>query len=337
MGKEFIGSLELNRIYQWDCIEGMRALPDDSIDLIVIDPPYNIGKDARWDSYREDEYLTFMSLVFNECERVLKPNGSFYWWHNDMLMISKLMTEIENRTSFIFNSFITWDKGDWRALSWKNPSGASSLKSWFNTSEYVLYYTFQNKVSSKTIKDDYVVINNPFRKELIRARSEAKMTVTEVAERGKFYGKVNHGGSVTNWEKGYNIPTYEQWEILKEFLPVRAEYDELSAKYKSLIYTHNLDQNHNNIWRYNTENRGKYHPCQKPMVAMERIIRTSSNRGDVVLDCFGGSGTTFVAAKRLGRKWIGFEREPEYIEVTNQRLEAIQDTEADDIITKESE
>lgn len=53
--KELLGDLELNQIYQMDCIEGMRMLPDDSVDLIVTDPPYNIGKDKHWDKLRNVE------------------------------------------------------------------------------------------------------------------------------------------------------------------------------------------------------------------------------------------------------------------------------------------
>ena len=94
MTQETLGSLELNRIYQMDAVEGMRLLPDDSVDLIVIDPPYNIGKDKRWDKWRSvEDYVVWMTDVFRECERVLKPNGSFYWFHNDFQQIRKLILQ----------------------------------------------------------------------------------------------------------------------------------------------------------------------------------------------------------------------------------------------------
>lgn len=335
MGKELLGSLELNRVYQFDCVEGMRLIPDKSINLICIDPPYNIGKDNSWDKWEtSDGYIVFMSEVFKECERVLVDNGSFYFFHNDFEQMAELQVWLKQNTRFVFNSFVVWDKGDFRALSWKNPSEHSNLKSWFNTCEYVMYYTFQDNVNSKTIKDDFVANNNPFRKEITRARKEAGLSITQVAEKGKFYGKVNHGGAVTNWEKGYNIPLKDQWELMKSFLPINVEYEELREEYEALLYTHNLDKNHNNVWRYNTENKGKYHACQKPLSIIERIIKTSSNEGDIVLDCFGGSGTTFLASERLNRKWIGFEREPKYIEITNQRLEAVQDEIAEQKLMK---
>ena len=65
------------------------------------------------------------------------------------------------------------------------------------------------------------------------------------------------------------------------------------------------------------------HPCQMPEALLERIIRVSSNPGELVLDPFGGSGTTLAAAKRLGRHYLGIELSPEYAERIRQRLEAI--------------
>ena len=105
-----------------DCLEKMKEIPDKSIDLVLIDPPYNINK-ADWDKWKTtDAYVEFMGQVFLECQRVLKNNGSFYFFHNDFLQIIELQNYINKNTDFIFNSFIIWDKGDFRALSWKNPS-----------------------------------------------------------------------------------------------------------------------------------------------------------------------------------------------------------------------
>lgn len=68
----------------------------------------------------------------------------------------------------------------------------------------------------------------------------------------------------------------------------------------------------------------KAHATQKPEALLYRIILSSSNPGDVVLDPFFGSGTTGVVAKRLHRHWIGLEREPKYIEVAQKRIAAVQ-------------
>ena len=83
---------------------------------------------------------------------------------------------------------------------------------------------------------------NPFSKILNNKIRELNIKIKDVAEMGHFYGKINHGGSVTNWCKGYNIPTKEQWEILRNKLNIREEYE-------SLRYVHNLDNNHNNVYK----------------------------------------------------------------------------------------
>jgi len=62
------------------------------------------------------------------------------------------------------------------------------------------------------------------------------------------------------------------------------------------------------------------HPTQKPEKLLEIIIKASSDKGDLVLDPFMGSGTTAIVAKRLGRKWIGIEKEAKYIKIAEARL-----------------
>ena len=65
------------------------------------------------------------------------------------------------------------------------------------------------------------------------------------------------------------------------------------------------------------------HPCQMPEAVLERILRVSSNPGDLVLDPFSGSGTTLAVAKRLGRHYLGIELSQEYAERIRQRLAGI--------------
>jgi site-specific DNA-methyltransferase (adenine-specific) len=308
------------KLVHGNCLDKLKQIKDKSINLVLIDPPYNISK-AEWDTWKTiDDYIEFMGQVFLECERVLKDNGSFYFFHNDFEQMAELQHWIKKNTEFIFNSFITWDKGDFRALSWKNPSEKSNLRSWFNTCEYCLFYTFQDETGLKMIDNKYVVPQNPFRTEIIKARQSINLSTIDVAEIGKFYGKVNHGGSVSNWEKGSNIPTKEQYEKLQTFLPLHKPYEELREKYEELRYTHNLDKNHNNIWKSTDKrNTGKLHPTQKPIDILQRIIQTSSHEGDMVLDCFMGSGSTAEACINTNRNFIGIELDSTYFETCKNR------------------
>ena len=133
--------IELNKLYNEDCMEVMKLIDDKSIDLILTDPPYNIGI-AAWDKI--PDYINWCGKWFLECQRVLKDNGSFYFWHNDIVQLTQLIEWLRINTQFVFNSFIIWDKGDFRALSWKNPSEDNNLRSWFNTCEYCLFFTLQS-------------------------------------------------------------------------------------------------------------------------------------------------------------------------------------------------
>ncbi|HVU14679.1 MAG TPA: DNA methyltransferase, partial [Phototrophicaceae bacterium] len=70
-------------------------------------------------------------------------------------------------------------------------------------------------------------------------------------------------------------------------------------------------------------NGEKAHPTQKPEALLERVLLASSNPGDVILDPFFGTGTTGAVAKRLGRHWIGIEREAAYIKVAQERIDQV--------------
>lgn len=73
------------------------------------------------------------------------------------------------------------------------------------------------------------------------------------------------------------------------------------------------------VWRYPVE-RGKLHPTQKSLKLFKYLIETSSNRGELILDPFSGSGTTLLAAKELGRNYIGFELSKDYCNIIKNRL-----------------
>ena len=67
----------------------------------------------------------------------------------------------------------------------------------------------------------------------------------------------------------------------------------------------------------------KAHPTQKPEALLHRVLQATTNPGDVVLDPFFGTGTTGAVAKRLGRRWIGIERDPDYARAAEQRIAAV--------------
>ena len=320
------------QLYKGDCLEIMKDIESNSVNLVLIDPPYNIGKDKKWDKWKTvDAYVEFMGQVFLECQRVLKNNGSFYFFHNDFLQIVELQNYINKNTDFIFNSFIIWDKGDFRALSWKNPSEKNNLRSWFNTCEYCLYYTFKDGTGLNKIKTDM----NNFKSLRQYSKNIQEFIGLKFKEINKILGhrRAEHFfyHSSTQWDlcipEIYQqlIDTFKinEYKHFREYKDLKQEYEELRQEYEEQRYTHHLDENHKNIWNSNIKNNGKLHPTQKPLDILERIIKTSSNENDTVLDCFMGSGSTGVACINTNRKFIGIEKDEKYFEIACNRIKEV--------------
>ena len=83
---------------------------------------------------------------------------------------------------------------------------------------------------------------------------------------------------------------------------------------------HPLGKVPDTVWKYGLVRHDAKYPTQKPVALLERIIKASSNQGDTVLDPFCGSGTTLVAAKTLGRNYIGIDQNPEAVRIAQSRL-----------------
>ena len=79
-----------------DCLEEMQKLIDEgtTVDLVLIDPPYNINKEKGWDNRKKEEYIEFMGEVFTKANTILKDNGTFIWFHSEMPLIAELMVWI---------------------------------------------------------------------------------------------------------------------------------------------------------------------------------------------------------------------------------------------------
>lgn len=289
-------------------------IPDDSVNLIVIDPPYNIGKDKRWDKWKTvDAYVDWMVEVFSECERVLAPNGSFYYWHNDFEQIAELQRAISNVTGFVFKQLIVWNKRFEGASNKGFLDGfveVGGLRNYQQMAEYCLFYTLQDESEGSPclrIIQDYI-------------ESHRKKAGVSYEDLNAICG---YKAIARKWCTDYKQPRLIQrkdYEKIAGVLGLQETYDKLLEKYESAKYTYNNRKTSHSVWNYEIAPK-QGHITPKPVDMIENIIRHSSNAGDIVLDCFMGSGTTAVAAVRSGRKFIGFEREPEYIEIANKRLD----------------
>lgn len=115
--QETSGSLELNRIYQMDCIEGMRLLPDESIDLVITSPPYADRRKNTYGGIPADEYVKWFLPIAHEIYRILKPTGSFFLnikphCENGerVLYVFDLVLSLKRDVGFRYTDEFTWTK-----------------------------------------------------------------------------------------------------------------------------------------------------------------------------------------------------------------------------------
>jgi site-specific DNA-methyltransferase (adenine-specific) len=232
-----------NQVICGEAVTEMAKLPPASIDLIVADPPYNLGKNYgnNNDLKPWKEYSDFTEAWLLQAVRVLKPSGSIYIFMG-FQFISRLCVMLEDVYHLRFNSWITW-----------HYTQGMGRKSGFSPRhEDLLFFT----------KSDTYTFN-----------------LDEVRVPQKYYRERNN---MTGANPGDVWQFSHVHYCAAERLP---------------------------------------HPTQKPEALIERIIKASSNHNEIVLDPFVGSGTTCRVADVLGRRWIGIDINPEYVAMTNTRIE----------------
>jgi len=287
----------------------MRALPDNSVDLIIADPPYNIGKD-KWD--RVDNYHSWLLKVFKECERVLKDNGTFWYFHINFNDLSIMHELLKKHTSFRHKQLIIINKG---LGSVAGRCNMEVLRSFPRATEYLQFYTFEDVTGSEMLNDEYAKMN-PMAKYLKFEFERAKVNNKEIA---KLFPSKTGGmtGCVSNWLLGFNFPLEEQYNKIRDYL--NGEY--LRKEYEDLRYTFNLPLSVTDVWDINFYNEFiDGHKTPKPVTLIKRIIQTTSKPGDIILDPFLGSGTTLRACRETGRVGLGFEIEKDYEHIIQKRM-----------------
>lgn len=269
MTKELLGdNVELNRIYQMDCLRGLiHLIPDQSIDLVVTSPPYDGLR-----TYKSD---TSLYDVGCECHRALKDGGIMAVVIQDQTKdfgksctTARLTVEYVDKIGFKLFETVIWAKNG-RPGAWWNQRFRVDH-------EFILLF----------LKG-------------ARPRHFDKETLKIPAT---YAGAKFHGTSRKN--NGSLLPLHSQGTV-----------SELKCR--------------GTIWKMDTsKSEGDKvklkHPATFPDALPRDIINCFTKPGDIILDPFMGSGTTAIAAATSGRKFIGFETEPQYIEIANMRLDSIE-------------
>lgn len=255
-----------NKIILGDCIQKLKELPDNSVDLIFADPPYNMqlqgdlwrpnqtkvdAVDDEWDKYESFEHYDKFTIEWlKECRRVLKPEGTIWVigsYHN-IFRVGKIMQDL----GFWVLNDVIWMKTNpmpnFKGTRFNNAHETLIWASKDKNSRYKFHYK-----SMKAFNDDK------------QMRSDWYIPICQGEERIRINGE-------------------------------------------------------------------KAHSTQKPEELLYRIILSSSNVGDIVLDPFMGSGTTGAIAKLLRRKYIGFEKEEFYKKVAEDRIKKVVPVDEDTLL-----
>ncbi|MGZ3727417.1 MAG: DNA-methyltransferase [Pseudobdellovibrio sp.] len=272
---------KLNQIELGDCLEVIKQIKDESVDLVYLDPPFFTQKnhvlqnksgdeqfcfEDKWEDI--NEYISYLSTRLRECRRVLKPTGSLFL-QCDKTASHYIKVALDKIFGFDnFQSEIIWTYRRW----------SNSKKGLLNNHQTIYFYGKTSDFKFNKVFEDYSPTTNIEQIVQLRKRDERNKSVYRTDEQGHPILASKKNG----------VPMGDVWEI--PFLNPKAK------------------------------ERVSY-PTQKPVLLLEKIIRLVTDEGDLVLDPFCGSGTTPVAAKLLKRNFIGIDCNPSAVKIAKQRLE----------------
>lgn len=256
--------LKINDIYNLDCIDFLKQIDNCSVDLAVIDPPYNMHK-AEWDTFESHEkFLEFTYKWIDELIPKIKDTGSVYIFNTPFN--SAFILQYLSIKKMVFQNWITWDKRD--------GLGASKRK-YSNGQESILFFTKSNK--------------HIFNFDDIRVPYESVGRMIHASEKG----------ILKNGKRWFPNPKGrycgEVWHITSE-------------RHKRKV---------------NGKVQKMEHLTPKPFDLVERIIKASSQKGDLILDCFVGSGTTAIVSKKLARNFICADKDKNYFNLAKRNIQIL--------------
>ncbi|MEZ5308300.1 MAG: site-specific DNA-methyltransferase [Pyrinomonadaceae bacterium] len=250
-------SQSIDRIIHADCGEVAPKLGLGTIDLLLLDPPYNLDKrfgKSAFKSTSSEKYAESLEAWLKPLVPLLKPNASVYIcgdWRSSAAIqtIGQKFLKLRNR------------------ITWEREKGRGAKTNWKSCSEDIWYFTVSNEYK--------------FNDEAVKLK---RRVIAPYRENGKPKDWTVEDGEKTRLTSPSNLWT----DITVPFWSMRENTD---------------------------------HPTQKPEKLAAKLILASSDKGDLILDPFCGSGTFPVTAKKLGRRFIGIESDLDYCLVALKRLQ----------------
>lgn len=284
--------LPLNKIILNDAVEELRKLPDECCDVIIIDPPYNIGKNFgnNMDKREMNEYIRWSKSWIDESIRVLKPTGTiFIYGFSEILAYLSVEIPINKR---------------WLIWHYTNKNVAS-LNFWQRSHESIICAWKNNPVFN---------------------RDEVREPYTEGFLNGAA-GKIRKG-TIGRYSSGGQETVYKAHEggaLPRDVIKIPALAGGAGMNERWFI----CNTCRGNVFeprelKKHADHETVKHPTQKPLEICRKLIKSAMPKKDgVILVPFVGTGAECAAAKELGQNYIGFEINPDYIKIAEKTISSI--------------
>ena len=315
------------KIIHGDSSEILKSIEESScVDAIYFDPPFNTGRDFTLnpdndlgfgDKFDSDgDYESLIESVISECARLLKEDGSLFFHISaeEMLIPHKVCSKYFTRIQPIF---------------WQRSRSKNNVKKKLGSVVDVIFWCSKSKTPKYNLiyqqLDEYYA-KNSYKNEDERgfyALGHIVYSKTQKSKDPARYYKIEVAGRTFEPSYGWRVPKEELDALLAEN---KIHIPQKKGNLYRKIYKHeSKGKPATNLWddihsiAMGSEER-KY-PTQKPLSLLERIISMSSDPGDVILDPMAGSGTTGVAALRMGRKVILIDKNPDAIKIMKEKFD----------------
>jgi site-specific DNA-methyltransferase (adenine-specific) len=279
-----------NKFHLIDVVEGLKKIENNSIDIIISDPPYNIGKDFGLckDKMELNNYLNWCDEWINECIRILKPSGSFYiYGFSEILAHISVKIELDKR---------------WLIWNYTNKT-VPRYNGWQRSHESILYCWKETPIFNKdNVRVPYT--------ELFLKNIAGKVRKQSNTSR---YG--NKENTVYNAHESGALPR----DVFSDISSLAGGAGkERYFLYKDEVYSGK------DIKKFNIDECLK-HPTQKPSKLTEKLILSSKVDNCKVVIPFAGSGSEGVVCKKLNIDFIGFDINQNYIKLANGAISKYKD------------
>jgi DNA modification methylase len=315
----------MNQLILGDNLEIMRKMDSESIDLIYLDPPFfsNRNYEVIWGDKGEvrsfedrwsggiDHYIGWLKERVVEMHRLLKPTGSIYLhcdWHADAYIRVQILDRIFGVNNFLGD--IVWQRTNAHNDAKKKLAVLTDTIWYYSKSDKFIYHPIYGEYGEKYLQDFY-----KFEDENGKYRLD---NIANPKPGGYIYDYKDYKPPANGWR--FPIKTMIERDNAGLINFPSNKNGRLSFK----RYLKDEGALIGNIWTDigNVQGSARIgYPAQKPEKLLERIIKASSNEGEIVFDPFVGGGTTVVVEEKLNRKWIGIDQSVQAVKVSEIRID----------------